>query len=234
MASTRVCAVIGAGPGNGASCARRFARDGQRVAVCARSEDYLAELAASLPGAAAFRYDAADPETAATVFPQIARELGPISTLVWNAGSAVFGNFESVAPEEFQRAWEINTRGLFLAARQVVPGMRSLGGGNLVVIGATASVKAGANFAAFASAKAAQRSLAQSLARQLGPERIHVAYVIVDGVIDIERTRRMLPDKPDEFFLGPDDIAENVFMLTQQTSAAWTFELDLRPFGEKW
>lgn len=234
MAKNTTCVVIGAGPGNGASIARRFAADGQHVAVCARNMEYLRSLASSLPRAAAFAYDAADPDAAAGVLPEIATELGPISTLVWNAGSAVFGNFETVQPEDFQRAWEINTRGLFLAARELAPKMRDAGGGNIVVIGATASLKAGANFTAFASAKAAQRSLAQSLARQLGPERIHVSYVIVDGVIDIERTRKMLPDRPDDFFLAPDDIAENVFMLTQQNPTAWTFELDLRPFGEKW
>jgi NADP-dependent 3-hydroxy acid dehydrogenase YdfG len=229
-----VCVIVGAGPGNGASLARRFATAGARVAVCARNLAALEELAASIDGATAYAYDAADPKAAEAVLPRIREELGPISTLVWNAGSAVFGNFETVGVEDFQQAWEINTRGLLLAAREIVPGMRSAGGGNIVVIGATASVKASPNFAAFASAKAAQRSLAQGLARQLGPERIHVSYVIVDGVIDIPRTRQMLPDRPDDFFLGPDDIADNVFTLTQQGPQAWTFELDLRPFGEKW
>jgi NAD(P)-dependent dehydrogenase (short-subunit alcohol dehydrogenase family) len=231
---TGVCAVIGAGPGNGASIARRFATAGQRVAVCARNLGALEELAADISGASAFAYDASDTAAADTVFPRIRDSLGPVSTLVWNAGSAVFGNFETIDPADFQQAWEVNTRGLLLAARQVVPDMRTAGGGNIVVIGATASVKAGAAFAAFASAKAAQRSLAQSLARQLGPERIHVSYVIVDGVIDIPRMRAMLTDRPDDFFLDPDGIADNVFMLTQQGPQAWTFELDLRPFGEKW
>ncbi len=103
-----------------------------------------------------------------------------------------------------------------------------------MVIGATASLKANAGFAAFASAKAGQRALAQSLARKLGPERIHVSYVIVDGVIDIPRTRAMLPDRPDDFFLKADEIADAVWFLTRQDLSAWTFELDLRPFGEKW
>lgn len=106
--------------------------------------------------------------------------------------------------------------------------------GNIVIIGATASVKGGANFVPFASAKAAQRSLAQSLARYLDPEKIHVSYIIVDGVIDSQRTRQAMLDKSDDYFMCSDDIADSVFFLTQQSPSAWTFELDLRPFAEKW
>ena len=229
-----VCVIIGAGPGNGAAFARRFAAAGQRVAVCARSLGDLEQLASEIEGAAAYAYDASQLDAAETVLPRIREELGPISTLIYNAGSAVFGDVDRLDPAQFQTAWEVNTRGLFLASKQVIPEMRAAGCGNLAVIGATASVKGGASFAAFASAKAAQRSLAQSLARQLGPEQIHVSYVIIDGVIDIERTRQMLPDRSDEFFMQPDDIAEAVFFLTRQSRQAWTFELDLRPFGEKW
>ena len=229
-----VCVILGAGPGNGAAFARRFAAAGQRVAVCARSLADLEQLASEIQGAAAYAYDASQLDAAEKVFPRIREELGPISTLIYNAGSAVFGDVDRLDPAQFQSAWEVNTRGLFLASKQVIPEMRAAGCGNLVVIGATASVKGGASFAAFASAKAAQRSLAQSLARQLGPEQIHVSYVIIDGVIDIERTRQMLPDRSDEFFMRPDDIAEAVFFLTRQNRQAWTFELDLRPFGEKW
>jgi len=112
--------------------------------------------------------------------------------------------------------------------------MRMAGGGNIVVIGATASLRAGGEFLPFASAKFAQRGVAQSLARKLGPERIHVSLVIIDGVIDLQRTRQRLPDKPDEYFLTPGAIAESVFQLTRQNPQAWTFELDLRPFGERW
>jgi NAD(P)-dependent dehydrogenase (short-subunit alcohol dehydrogenase family) len=108
------------------------------------------------------------------------------------------------------------------------------GRGTIIVTGATASLRGGANFAAFASGKAAQRSLAQSMARSLGPKGIHVAYVVVDGVIDIPRTRALMPDRPDEKFLRPEDIASSVFHLVQQRRSAWTFELDLRPFTEQW
>jgi len=123
---------------------------------------------------------------------------------------------------------------LFVTVQEVLPDMRKAGGGNIVVSGATASLRGGANAAPFASAKAAQRSLAQSMARHLGPEKIHVSYVIIDGMIDIPYIREMMPDKPTEYFLSPDDIAAAVFHLTQQPPSAWTFELDVRPFGEKW
>jgi len=125
-------------------------------------------------------------------------------------------------------------RGLLGCAHQVTPGMLEKHSGNIVVIGATASLRGGPQSAAFASAKAGQRSLAQSLAKKLGSEGIHVSYLIIDGIIDLERTRAWLPDKPDNFFMKADEIAKNVYALTRQDQSAWTFELDLRPFGENW
>ncbi|MGB7755095.1 MAG: SDR family NAD(P)-dependent oxidoreductase [Salinisphaera sp.] len=154
--------------------------------------------------------------------------------MLYNAGAAVFGNIDQIAASDFEAAWRTNALGLFLCANAVVAGMRRAGQGHIVVTGATASKKGGANFAGFAAAKAAQYSLAQSLARQLGPEGIHVAIAIIDGVIDIPRTREMMPDKPDEYFLDPDAIAESIYQITCQPRSAWTFELDLRPFAEKW
>ena len=112
--------------------------------------------------------------------------------------------------------------------------MKERGQGAIVVIGATASLRGGARTTGFASAKAAQRSLAQSMARGLGPAGIHVSYVVIDGVIDLERTRSRMPDRPDNFFLKPDAIAEAVYQLTEQDSSAWSFEVDLRPYAEKW
>ena len=133
-----------------------------------------------------------------------------------------------------EQAWQINTRGLLVAAQQVLPAMKRRGCGNIVVVGATASLRGGENFAAFASAKAAQRSLAQSMARHLGPQGVHVSLLIVDGVIDIPRTRKMFPERPHELFLNPDDIAATALFLTRQPRNAWTFEVDLRPSAENW
>jgi len=230
----KVCVVVGAGPGNGAAIAARFAAAGYRVALCARDEQRLAALARKIDGAAAYPYDARDPAAAPRVFAEIRAGLGRPTVLVYNAGAGAFANVDDTTVEALQAAWEVNARGLLLAARAVLPDLRAAGGGSIVVIGATASLRGGASFAPFASAKAAQRSLAQSMARHLGPEKIHVAYVILDGVVHLEATRRQMADRPDEFFLEPADIAESVFFLTQQRSQAWTFELDLRPFGERW
>lgn len=232
--SKPVCVIVGVGSGNGAAFSRKFANEGYRVAMLARNIDYLQKLAEEIPDSQAYQYDVTGVDQAAEVFSRIESEMGKISVLVYNAGAGAFANIDDATVESFQRAWEVNARGLFTAAKQVIPQMRKLGGGNIVIIGATASIKGGANFTPFASAKAAQRSLAQSMARYLDPEKIHVSYIIVDGVINLERTRKAMPDKPEDYFMSPDDIAESVLFLTQQPSSAWTFELDLRPFGEKW
>ena len=224
--SKPVCVIIGVGPGNGVSFARKFVAEGYEVAMCARSEAYLNEVAAEIPGTHAYPYDVCDTDAATGVFDRIRQDLGPVEVLVYSAGTGDFINIDKTTVEGLQQAWEVNTRGLFVTTQQVLPDMRKVGGGNIVVSGATASP--------LASAKAAQRRLAQSMARHLGPERIHVSYVIIDGVIDIPYIREMMPDKPAEFFLPPDEIADAVFYLTQQPQGAWTFELDVRPFGEKW
>jgi len=232
--NNKVCVVVGAGPGNGAAIAARFAAAGYRVALCARDEQRLAALAREIDGAAAYPYDVRDPAAAPRVFAEIRAALGPPTVLVYNAGAGAFASIDDTTMEAFQAAWEVNARGLLLATQAALPDLRAAGGGSIVVIGATASLRGGANFAPFASAKAAQRSLAQSMARHLGPERIHVAYVILDGVVHLERTRQQMADRPDDFFLEPADIAESVFFLTQQPSQAWTFELDVRTSLENW
>ncbi len=233
--SKPVCVVVGAGPGNGAAFGRRFVDAGYRVALLARGADKVHAMAGELgDDARGYAYDASDPDAAAGVFDRIAGELGPVNTLIYNAGSGSFRTIDGATVEDFEMGWRTNALGCVIAAKQVIPGMRKARGGNIVVIGATASLRGGARAAPFASAKAAQRSLTQSLARQLGPEGIHVAYVVIDGVIDLERTRARMPDKPDDFFLQPGHIAGAVHYLTQQPRSAWTFELDVRPFGESW
>jgi NAD(P)-dependent dehydrogenase (short-subunit alcohol dehydrogenase family) len=230
----RVCAITGVGPGNGAAFARRFASAGYRVALLARSQERLEQLEQEIPGSRGFLLDVADEPAVDAVFARVREELGPVDVLVQNAGSAVFGDALSVTRADFEAAWRTNALGLFLCTRAVVPDMQKAGRGTIVVVGATASTRGGAPFAAFASAKAAQRILAQSLARLLGPQGIHVAYLVIDGVIDMPRTRAFFRDRPDDFFLNPDHIAQTVHHLAEQERSAWTFELDVRPFGEKW
>lgn len=234
MDNQPVCAIVGVGSGNGASFARKFTSEGYRVAMLSRDIEYLQALEREIPDAKAYQYDATATDKAAAVFSQIESEMGAIAVLIYNAGAGAFRNIDDSDVDAFQRAWEVNARGLFVAAKQVIPQMRKNKAGNIVVIGATASLRGGAGSAPFASGKAAQRSLAQSMARYLGPEKIHVSYVIVDGVIDLERTRKAMPNKSDDDFIKPDDLAASVWTLTQQKSSAWTFEIDLRPFGEKW
>lgn len=229
-----VCVIVGAGPGNGAAFARQFSRAGYKVALLARNREAVDDIAAEIAGTRGYVYDATEPEDAVRVFEQIRNELGPPQTLIYNASTREFADIDATDPDGFERAWRANAFGLLLAAKQVIPGMRAAGQGSIVVIGATASLKGGAGFVSFASAKAAQRSLAQSLARRLGPEGVHVAYVIIDAMVDMPASRAMAPDAPDSFFARPDDIAESVFFLARQPRSAWTFELDLRPFGEQW
>jgi NAD(P)-dependent dehydrogenase (short-subunit alcohol dehydrogenase family) len=229
-----VCIVTGVGAGTGAAVCRRFAREGYRVAMLARSIENLAEFEAEIPGTVAFPTDVTDEVALRTTLRRILRELGPARVLVHNAGNASFGDLMNVDSDKFEQAWRINTLALFVCGQEVAPDMIAAGGGTILVTGATASLRGGAAFAAFASAKAGQRALAQSMARLLGPKGVHVAYVIIDGVIDMPRTREFMANAPKESFLAPDAIAETYWHLASQDRSAWTFELDVRPFGEKW
>jgi len=229
-----VCAVVGVGPGNGAALARRFHKEGYAVALLARSTDFSATLAKELEGARAYTCDVGDEASVERAFAAIASEMGPVDALLYNAGSGVWGNIEEVTTRDFEQSFRINALGAFVTARQVIPAMKQAGRGSIVFIGATASRRGNVKTAAFAPAKAAQRSLAESLARYLWPQGIHVAVVILDGVVDLPRTRKMMPDKPDTFFVSPDELAESVLALTQQKRSVWSFELEARPFGETW
>ncbi len=171
---------------------------------------------------------------ATDVFPVIEQRMGPVTTLIYNAGSGAFGSIDDINEDDFERAWRVNALGLFAASRQVIPQMRRNGGGNIVVIGATASVKHSARFAGFTAAKSAQRALAQSMARHLGPEHIHVSYIVIDGVVDLPPTRETMPNKPDEFFVSADAVAATALGLVAQDPSAWTFEQQVRPFCESW
>jgi NAD(P)-dependent dehydrogenase (short-subunit alcohol dehydrogenase family) len=232
--SSPVCVVVGVGPGIGAAYARRFARDGQRVALLARTTEYASALARDLPGASAYVCDVGDGGSVHRVFEAIATDLGPVDTLLYNAGAGVFGTVEDIGLDDFEAAWRTSAWGALAVAKEVIFSMKSRGQGSIVFTGATASRRGVARTAAFAPAKAAQRSLAESLARHLWPAGIHVAILIVDGVVDLPRTRQRMPDKPDAFFVRPADVAETALFLTKQPRSAWTFEVEARPFGEAW
>ena len=230
----KVCVVMGVGPGNGEAFVRRFGAEGFQVAMLARSEDYLKQLEQSVTGARAFVCDMMEPEQITAVLAAVESELGPVSVMMYNAGGGVFKNVEEASLEDFEANWRINVQGLVAATKAVLPQLRQHETASIIITSASAATRGRANTAPFASAKAAQRSLAQSLARQLGPEKIHVANVVIDGVVDLPRTREWLADKPDDFFVKPVAVADAVWNLCQQDPSAWTFELDIRPFGETW
>jgi len=229
-----VCVVVGVGEGNGAALARAFHREGMTLALLARGTAFITSLAAELDNARAYACDVTDAAAVRDAFARIRSELGEPSSVVYNAGSGVWGDIESIDPEAFENAWRVNAYGALLVSQQVIPAMKAAGSGTIVFIGATASRRGGPRTAAFAPAKAAQRSLAESMARSLWPHGIHVALIAVDAIVDLPRTRRSMPDKPDSFFLRPDDMAASAVWLSKQPRSAWTFEIDVRPFGEKW
>lgn len=234
MNEKNVCIVIGVGPGNGEAMVRRFSRAGFQVAMIARRQEYLEQLAQDIPGTRAFQCDVSQPEQVESTLTAIENTLGPASTILYNAGGGIFKNIEDASLEDFETSWRVNVLGLAATVKAALPLLRQHPSAAIIVTSASAATRGRANTAPFASAKAAQRSLAQSLARQLGAEHIHVANIIIDGVVDLPRTREMFPDKPDEFFVKPTAVAEAAWMLCQQDPSAWTFELDIRPFGENW
>ncbi len=229
-----LCVIVGVGPGNGLALCNRFVDEGYQVAILARSLERMQEYAADNEAVSPFSCDASDPASIEKTFGEIVRTLGVPTVVMYNAGSGFFGPALEASQEDFEMAWRINALGLLSVAQSVAPQMIANGGGNIVVTGATASLRGGANFAAFASAKAAQRNLAQSLARSLGPQGVHVSLVIVDGIIDIPRTREMFPELPDYAYMQPAAIADTYYAITQQSRSAWTFEIDLRTSNEKW
>ncbi|SOB77202.1 NADP-dependent 3-hydroxy acid dehydrogenase YdfG [Marinobacter sp. LV10R510-11A] len=230
----KVCVVMGVGPGNGEAFVRRFSAEGFQVAMLARSQDYLKQLEQLVTGARAFVCDMMEPEQITAVLAAVDSELGPVSVMMYNAGGGVFKNVEEASLEDFEANWRINVQGLVAATKAALPQLRQHETASIIITSASAATRGRANTAPFASAKAAQRSLVQSMARQLGPEKIHVANVVIDGVVDLPRTREWLAGKPDDFFVKPAAVADAVWNLCQQDPSAWTFELDIRPFGETW
>lgn len=234
MANSRKNAlVVGVGPGVGSAAARRLAADGYRVALAARNVDRLAEIATETSGLA-LAMDATDPASIEAGIAQVQASLGDIHTVVWNVGSGVFGDLEQVNLDALELAFDTNTRGLFVLAKRLLPAMAARDDGALIITGATASLRGKPFTTAFAAGKAAQRSLAQSFARQYGKQGVHVALIILDGMVDLPSTRKQMPDTPEEAFVSPEGYADAMSFLLHQRRSAWTFELDIRPHVENW
>jgi NAD(P)-dependent dehydrogenase (short-subunit alcohol dehydrogenase family) len=202
--------------------------------MLSRDKSHADALASKIPNARGYACDVSEEGSVKSCFASISADLGRVDTLLYNAGSGVFADVEAITADQFEQAWRVNALGAFLCSRQVIPAMKARGTGNIVFIGATASRRGGKNSAAFAPAKAAQRSLAESMARSLWPAGIHVALIVIDGVVDLAKTRAILPNKPDDFFVDPAGVAEMAWQLTQQSRRAWSFEVEARPLGENW
>jgi len=229
-----VCVVSGVGPGTGSALARRFAAGGHRVAMLARNAERLAGLERELPGSKGYACDVADAAQIAATADRIERELGAPLTLIHNAVGGAFGSFLEIDPAVLDRNFQVNTMGLLHLARRFAPAMIAAGSGHIIVTGNTSALRGKAAFAGFAPTKAAQRILAEAMARELGPKGVHVAYIVIDAVIDVPWTRQRYKDKPDVFFIKPAAIAEEAWHLTRQDRSAWSFNVELRPFGETW
>lgn len=222
--------VTGVGLGTGAAIARRFAESGYRVAMLARNAERLAQLEREIPHSIAVPCDVTNHEDLASAIQQI----GNPDVVIHNAVGGAFGTFTEVDADVLQRNFEINTMALFHLARLTTPAMIEAGRGALIVTGNTSALRGKAAFAGFAPTKAAQRILAESLARDLGPKGIHVAYLIIDAVIDVPWQRELRPEAPDDFFISPASIAGEVHHLAHQPKDAWSFIAEVRPFHEPW
>ena len=240
MAEGNVAVIAGVGPGLGQALARRFAQGGFETVIAARSKDKLEKIAADIGDAGGAIHvvptDVTDADAVAKLF-DAAEKIGPLGATVFNAGNMHSGPILEIDPKDFEDVWRVACYSGFLvgqaAARKMVPNKA----GTLLFTGATASMRGGAPFVTFASAKAGLRSVAQSMARSLGPEGIHVAHVVIDGVIDTASIRAKMPDlakrlDASDGFMQPADIAEVYFALHEQPKSAWSFEIDIRPGGE--
>jgi NADP-dependent 3-hydroxy acid dehydrogenase YdfG len=240
--AAKVALVIGAGDSTGGAIAKRFAAGGYVACVTRRDADKLQPLVQSIRAAGGqahgFGSDARKEEEVVALVDQIEREIGPIEVLVFNIGANVPSSILEETARKYFKIWEMACFGGFLNAREVAKRMVTRKRGTILFTGATASLRGSANFAGFAGAKHALRALAQSMSRELGPQNIHVAHIVVDGAIDTDFIRTSFPEryalKEQDGILNPDHIAENYWYVHNQPRDAWTFELDLRPYMERW
>jgi short-subunit dehydrogenase len=230
---TDSCVVVGVGPGLGSAIARRFAKAGFAMGLVSRSEKStqpVAEAIAKAGGTAKARHaDVTDEAGLAAALAALKGDLGPPTVLVYNASGFGMGGFLDTKPKDFETAFRASCIGAVVASQSVLPAMIERGSGTLLYTGATASLRGSARFAPFAASKFALRALSQSLAREMGPKGIHVAHVIIDGPVESEIARA----RGAKSTLLPEDVAEVYHQLHAQPKSAWTLELDLRPFDEK-
>ena len=232
----KVAAILGVGPGLGAAVARRFTREGFAVALMARKAESVAGVREEIEGeggtALPITADATDPASVEMAFGRVRGAIGDPEVLVYNAGAFQMGGVLEIPPDRFDECFRANCAGAFYAAQQVLPAMVEAGRGTILMTGATASLRGSARFSALAVGKFGLRALAQSMAREFGPQGVHVAHVVIDGQINTPRVREISPGREEHTMLSPDAIAETYWWLHTQDPTAWTLELDLRPSVE--
>ena len=232
--SNKVALITGVGPGTGSSIARRFSKGGYKIAMIARDKERLKKLEDELEGSKGYSCELRNPEYLYNTIDEIIEDFGCPDVFVHNAVRGTRGNFLEFTPDELQSNFDINVLALHRIAQKVAPEMIKNKSGAIIVTGNTSAHRGKANFGGTASTKAAQKILTESFARYLNPKGVHVAYITIDAAIDLEWTRKAWPDKPDEFFILPNDIADEVWHIAHQAKSAWTFDHWLRPFGENW
>lgn len=235
MSERPAAIVVGVGPGLGFALVRRFAKAGMAVAMAARAKEHLEQLLQKEPveGARAYACDATDQGSVGRLFEQAEQDLGAPELVVFNAGAFEPGSVLDTAPADFERCWRVGCFAGFLVGQAAARRMLEAGRGTILFTGATAALRGGANFANLAVPKFGLRALAQSMARELGPKGIHVGHVVIDGQIRSERYAHMAAGRGPDALLEPDAIAEAYYHLHTQPRSAWTLELDLRPWVEK-
>src|SRR5436190_4749553 len=228
MTSTApVVVVTGVGPGTGSAIVRRFSSGGYKVAMLARTRERLAALERELANAKGYPCDVTDETQLDVTIEAFRRDLGPPKVLIHNAVGGAFGNFLEIDPQVLNRNFQVNTMALLYLARRLAPAMVTAGEGAIIATGNTSAFRGKANFAGFAPTKAAQRILAEAMARDLGPKGVHVAYVVIDAVIDSPRQRERFPGRADEFYINPAAIADECFHTAHQDRSAWSFLVEI-------
>ncbi|MEO1046604.1 MAG: SDR family oxidoreductase [Pseudomonadota bacterium] len=240
----RACLVIGAGDDTGSAIARAFAAKGYIACVSRRPrhsdalDALVRDIEATGGEAVACPVDARDEDEMVALFERIERDIAPLGVVVFNIGANVQFKIRETTGRVYRKVWEMAAFAGFLTGREAAKHMVPRGDGTILFTGATASLRGGPVYSAFAGAKFALRALAQSMARELGPEGVHVAHVVVDGMIDSNFIRQNVSGvddlRADDRILSPDAIAANYVMLHEQPRSAWTHELDLRPWKEEW
>jgi NAD(P)-dependent dehydrogenase (short-subunit alcohol dehydrogenase family) len=238
----KVCLIVGAGDATGSAIAKRFAQAGFTVCVTRRTPDASSTLVQTIQAAGgrawAYQLDARREDEVITLFNKIESEVGSLEVVVFNVGGNVRFPLLEMTSEKYFKTWEMCAMAGFLVGREAARMLLPKGRGTILFTGATASLRGGVGFSAFAGGKAGLRALAQSMAREFGPQGLHIAHVVVDGVIDSERVRNTQPERVaalgPQGLIEPDSIARAYLWLHEQTPDAWTFELDLRPGVEKW